>query len=137
MTKQSTITGAGWSFPPTFDKNSKPLRLTEDVEDIQKSLHVLLSTMPGERVMQPAFGCALDQLSFEPLTTTLKTLIKDQIQTSILYYEPRIDVTGIELTESTEAGAVLISINFRVRTSNARHNFVYPYYLDGGTKVAS
>ena len=38
------------------------------------SLEVLLSTRPGERVMQPNYGCNLDVLLFEPLQHDLDFL---------------------------------------------------------------
>ena len=36
-----------------------------DEEDIQESLRILLSTRPGERVMQDLFGCDLESVLFE------------------------------------------------------------------------
>jgi phage baseplate assembly protein W len=74
---------------------------------------------------------------FEPLTTTFKTYIKDMIQIAILYYEPRIDVKKIELDDSRESeGVVLVILEYVVRTSNSRFNYVYPFYKNEGTQVS-
>jgi len=74
--------------------------MLSDEADIQSSLDILLSTRPGERVMRPDYGCNLDELVFEPLTTTFKTYIKDLVATAILYHEPRIEVNKIELEDT-------------------------------------
>ena len=63
-TKQSFL-GRGWSFPPEFSKTNNTVVLTEDENDIEKSLQILLSTRPGERIMVPDYGCNLDELLFK------------------------------------------------------------------------
>ena len=134
MSEQQSFLGKGWSFPPTFSKSAKGVEMLEDNDDIQSSLEILLSTRLGERIIHPKYGCALDELQFEPLTTTMKTYIKDLIETAILYYEPRIDVSKIELEESDNEGLLEIKIDYKVRTTNSRYNFVYPFYKNEGIK---
>jgi len=121
--------GTGWGFPPQFSKKSTRVEMLSDEEDIRSSLEILLSTRPGERVMRPDYGCNLEELVFEPLTTTFKTYIIDLIQTAVLYYEPRIDVDKIDLDDTGELeGRILISIEYTVRSTNSRFNFVFPFY---------
>ncbi len=102
--------------------------MEEGEDNIKSSLHILLSTRPGERIMQPKFGCSLDELLFEPLTTTFQTYIKDLIETAILYFEPRIDVNKITLYDNTLEGKIDIDIEYTVRSTNSRYNLVYPFY---------
>lgn len=126
----------GWSFPPTFAKSSGEVEMLSDEADIQSSLEILLSTRRGERVMQHKYGCNLDEMVFEPLTTTFKTYIRDMITTAILYYEPRIEAKKIELDDSRESeGVILVIIEYVVRSTNSRFNFVYPFYKKEGTQV--
>ena len=128
--------GTGWGFPPEFSIATNEVGMLSDVEDIQSSLEILLTTRPGERVMLPRYGCNLDELVFEPLTTTFKTYIKDLVNTAILYYEPRINVNNIELDDTGELeGRILISIDFTIRSTNSRFNFVYPFYKKEGTEI--
>ncbi len=128
--------GTGWGFPPQFDDDSGNVRMLSDGDDIRSSLEILLSTRPGERVMLPNYGCNLDELLFEPLTTTMKTYMKDLIQTAILYHEPRIAVDKIELTDTGEKeGRILISIEYTIRATNSRFNYVFPFYIQEGTEV--
>ena len=128
--------GRGWTFPPTFEKGSKGVKMIDDEEDIKSSLHVLLSTRIGERIMRPSYGCNLDHLIFENIDTTLKTFIADLIKTAILYHEPRIDIDKVSIQSSDESeGKILILLDYRIRTTNSRQNYVYPFYLNEGTEL--
>ena len=136
MAISKSFLGTGWGFPPTFSKTTGAVNMLSDEADIQSSLEILLSTRQGERVLRYDYGCNLDELVFEPLTTTFKTYIKDLISTAILYYEPRIQVNKIELDDTGELeGKILISIDYTVRSTNSRYNFVYPYYVKEGTAL--
>ena len=82
--------GRGWSFPPTFVRERAAVAMLEEEADIASSLEILLSTTPGERIMQPFYGCDLSELLFETLDTRMKTLMVDKVESSILYHEARI-----------------------------------------------
>ncbi|WP_373496446.1 GPW/gp25 family protein [Aquiflexum sp.] len=128
--------GKGWGFPPQFDRSSSKIKMLQDEEDIQSSLEILLSTKLGERVMRPDYGCDLHELVFEPLTTTFKTYMTDLIRTSILYYEPRIEVEKIDLNDTGDLeGRILITVTYKIRATNSRFNFVYPFYKNEGTDL--
>jgi phage baseplate assembly protein W len=110
--------------------------MTEKNEDIQRSLAILLNTTVGERIMQPKYGCNMFEMVFESLDTTTKTIIKDKIKTAILYFEPRIDVTSISMNTTNELeGEILIEIEYVIRATNTRFNFVFPYYKNEGTEL--
>ncbi len=128
--------GRGWSFPPSFNRSFTGVEMLEEEADIASSLEVLLSTAQGERVMQPQYGCNLEELVFESLDTRMKTLMADKVESAILYHEPRIELENVRLDESRELeGVVLIEITYRVKSTNSRFNFVYPYYKSEGTDI--
>ena len=128
--------GTGWSFPPSFDNKRVEVAMLSDVADIESSLHILLTTRLGERVMQPDYGCDLDELMFESLSSTFQSFIKDLVKTAILYFEPRIKLDSVELDDSqTEEGVILIVVNYTVRTTNTRFNYVFPFYKNEGTDI--
>jgi phage baseplate assembly protein W len=128
--------GRGWSFPTEFDRQAKGVVMLEEEVDIQSSLHILLSTRLGERVMLPGYGCNMDSLVFEAMNLTLLTYMKDLVENAILYHEPRIelDKVVIDNTQQNE-GLLLIEIKYVVRTTNSRYNYVYPFYLNEGTNL--
>lgn len=129
--------GKGWSFPPTFNTETYAVSMAEKETDIQQSLHILLTTTMGERVMQPKYGCNMDTLLFEPLNTSVKTIMIDKIKTAILFFEPRIDAQKIDLNMQDELiGQVLVEIEYIVRATNSRFNFVFPYYITEGSELS-
>jgi uncharacterized protein len=135
METKKSFLGTGWSFPPTFYKKPCRVQLVSDRTDIEQSLHILLSTRHGERVLQPEYGCNLDVLLFEPMSTSLITLVKDLIEKAILYHEPRIDAKNIIIdTAQVLEGLLIITIDYVIRTTNSRYNMVYDFYLTEAEK---
>ncbi|MFT3843836.1 MAG: GPW/gp25 family protein [Lacibacter sp.] len=134
--QQNNFLGRGWSFPPTFNKQLKEVQMTEKIDDIEKSLQILLTTCIGERLMQPRYGCNMEDLLFESLDTATKTIIIDRIKTAILFFEPRIDAKKIELNTQNELeGEVIVEIEYVVPSTNSRYNFVFPFYRNEGTEL--
>ncbi|GAA4460536.1 GPW/gp25 family protein [Nibrella saemangeumensis] len=128
--------GKGWSFPPSFNPALPGVEMTEQYLDIQRSLEILLTTRLGERVMQPKYGCHMEELLFESLNTGAKTLIKDRIETAILYFEPRIEAKRIEVDDSQQnEGVIFIRIEYLVSATNSRFNFVFPFYRNEATEM--
>lgn len=129
MLKPNSFLGRGWDFPPTFANQGETVAMLDTFDDIQSSLGILLGTATGERVMQPTFGCNMDELVFESLDTTLKTFMKDKIFTAILYHEPRVNLLDVVFhEEQLNEGLILIEIVYQVRGTNSRKNMVFPFY---------
>lgn len=134
--QQNNFLGRGWSFPPTFNMQLKEVQLTDKVEDIEKSLQILLTTSIGERLMQPRYGCNMEDLLFESLDTATKTIITDRIKTAILFFEPRIEAKKIELNTQNELeGEITVEIEYIIPSTNSRYNFVFPFYRKEGTEL--
>ncbi|MUG97764.1 hypothetical protein F7734_37835 [Scytonema sp. UIC 10036] len=149
--------GTGWGFPPTFDQKARSVRLVSAETDICESLQILLSTSFGERVMQPNYGCNLQDLLFESLTPTVTSSIKELVRTAILYYEPRVRLKKIDIKQGLEnllpdtaqdfiqnlrqqeeersQGFLQIIVDCIIISTNSRFNFVYPFYLQEGSST--
>ena len=135
MPESYPFLGRGWSFPPTFHQHGEHVEMTEGVDDIQRSLEILLATGVGERVMQPRYGCAMDRLLFEPIDTALRAYMKDLVRTAVLYFEPRIILDDLALVPVPEAGRIDVTLTYTVAATNTRYNFVYPFYLNEGIEI--
>ena len=130
--------GSGWGFPPEFTKLGDCIqtKMSSNEEDIRESLVLLLSTRPGERIMQPAYGCGIHALVYEVLNESTVTEIVDMIERAILFFEPRIVLDNIDvIEEQLGQGKLLLNLSYRVRSTNTRSNMVYPFYLIEGTRV--
>ncbi|ACU61391.1 GPW/gp25 family protein [Chitinophaga pinensis] len=130
--------GTGWSFPPSFDKAGSSALMSHAVIDIEESIRIILGTIPGERLMQPTFGCNLHRLVFEPADTEMLTEINDLISHALLDFEPRVNFSGVDILMQDEAaGKLHLQINYTIIATNTRHNMVYPFYFLEGTNIAS
>jgi phage baseplate assembly protein W len=132
----ATYLGKGWDFPPKFQKNQGEVKIISDIEDIEKSLHTIITTRRGERIMRPKFGCDLTDQIFENLSATQTTIMKNRIEEAIILYEPRIEVIKIALdTQNFLEGKFLIKIEYLIRATNTRRNIVFPYYITEATDI--
>lgn len=129
MSFDAAFLGTGWSFPPTFDNGVAAVELTSGVVDICNSLKIIFTTALGERLMNPAFGCNLDEMVHEPMNASRIAYLQNLIRTAILYHEPRIDADRIEVVSNDLEGKLDIEISFTIRGTNSRFNFVYPFYM--------
>jgi phage baseplate assembly protein W len=126
--------GAGWSFPPTF--SSGGVVMTADEDDILASLHILFHTTPGERFLQPKYGLDINALLFEPMSTTLRTFLTDQVRTAILIHEPRIKLINLTIdSPDPNDGSLRILVEYEVRATNSRFNLVFPFYKSDSNEV--
>lgn len=122
--------GTGWAFPPAFDVRSKAALMVSQEEDIAESLRILLSTVPGERVMQPTYGCGLQRMVFETVNESTLTEIRSIVEKAVLFFEVRITLERVDIdTSRLFEGVLEIRLDYTVRTTNTRHNMVYPLYL--------
>ena len=110
--------------------------MLEEDADVASSLEILLSTTPGERVMQPLYGCNLSELVFEIARHAHEDADGRQGGVGHPVLRAARDAGKRDLDDSIELeGVVLIEVVYRVKTTNSRFNFVYPYYKQEGTDI--
>lgn len=121
--------GKGIAFPVRPGPDGG-LAIAEGESKIRQSMWLILATAPGERIMRPEFGCGIHELVFEPNTSTVRSLVQVKVREALIRWEPRIDVLDVT-TESPpdQRNHMLITVNYRIRSNNAVHNLVYPFYL--------
>src|ERR1044072_1503602 len=125
MANDNTFLGRGWSFPPVFDRQQKTVQMLDGEENIRSSIEVVLSTELGERVMLPGFGWRREGWLFESLTVTAATAIEKEIETALLFFEPRINLNQVRLAPGQqETGKEEINIDYTVRKNKTRNNLV-------------
>lgn len=135
MNDKLEFIGTGWSFPPAFDNVSGNMQMVTGEQDIHESLHILLSTSLGERIMRPDYGCNLKDYVFDPLNVSMESYIKKLVEDAIIYFEPRITLEKVSVDFIEKEGVMWIKVDFRIDATNSRANYVYPYYIKEGTNL--
>jgi phage baseplate assembly protein W len=129
--------GRGWGFPLQFDPHSGQIHMVQSEDDIAESLRILMSTRPGERIMQPAYGCRIHDYVFEVIGGETDSNIETAIRQAILFFEPRITLNEVHVdSENWMEGLLKIRLDYTVDETNSRANMVFPFYLKEGTLVA-
>ena len=129
--------GIGWAFPPHFEKqHHNGTVMVQGDKDIQQSLTILLSTIPGERIFRFDYGCNIKKWVFAKMSLSEKTLIRDILERAIINGEPRITIESLNVTLSNVLEGVMnIDISYIVKATNSRKNMVYPFYFKEGTQL--
>lgn len=136
------ILGVGWHFPVRVDRRFQGesrapdrgrggIALSRYEEDIEQAIRIILSTHKGERRMRPTFGCEIHELIFAPANATTFGLMRFHVEDALTMWEPRIEVTSVEVTSTGRDGQVDIMIAYTVRTTKDERTLVYPFYVIG------
>jgi phage baseplate assembly protein W len=124
--------GTGWKYPVKVDVDGR-IALSSYEEDIKEAIRIILGTAKGERVMRPDFGCGIHELVFAPINSVTMKQVENNVREGLIRWEPRIELEKVEVSpEDAEEGKLLVSIEYKVRTTNTRFNLVYPFYLKEG-----
>ena len=94
MAVETDFVGTTIAFPLGVDETGAIAMVTGH-EAIERSLTMILSTAPGERVMRPEFGCAIWNLLFDPVNDNTLGLMAQSVREALARWEPRIDVTRV------------------------------------------
>jgi len=124
-----------------FGEEHAGLRLTptgsvdmvEEHAAIRQAVLLLLTTLPGERVMRPEYGCELHRLAFSPNDDTTAGLAIYYVRRALERWEPRIQLLQVDAGRSPqEAFRLDITVEYRVRATQRGERLVYPFTLAGG-----
>ncbi len=126
------ILGKGFSFPVQHNVNGS-LALSSYEKSIEESIRIILSTTPGERIMRPDFGCAINEIVFSPNSSRTVSLAAKYIYEAIVKWEPRVIVKDVAGTHDADNPVrININIKYEIRSVNTFFNMVYPFYLERG-----
>ena len=128
--------GVGWAFPLRLAAD-QTLATAAFEADVRESIQIILGTRRGERLMRPEFGAGLEDFVFEPISTTTREALRKRVEEALIDFEPRIDVTRVQVTtDPARRDRLLIDLDYRVRSTNTHYNLVFPFYLQEGQEGA-
>lgn len=111
------------------------IAMVENHESVRQSILLLLSTMPGERVMRPNYGCQLYRLVFSPNDETTAGLAIHYVKQALDLWEPRIEVLKLDAEQNVEAPEeLLISLEYRVRATQQIDTTTFSFNLSEGRR---
>lgn len=108
--------------------------MVTDGDSVRQSLHILLTTLPGERVMRPEYGCELRRLVFMPNDDTTAGLAMHYVRQAVERWEARAEILRLDAGPHPERPEVLeIRLLYRLRGSpHGGEEIVVPVDLNGG-----
>jgi phage baseplate assembly protein W len=120
--------GAGWAFP--LRTNSRGgIALVRREQELEEAMRLILATYPGERPMRPEFGSRVRDWVFRGSDTESIASLSLEVRTSILRWEPRVEIQNVRVTRDRAVGnKLLIDIEYQPLDTNDRRNLVFPFY---------
>ncbi|HEX8468588.1 MAG TPA: GPW/gp25 family protein [Allosphingosinicella sp.] len=124
--------GRGFKFPIRVNGRGG-LSWSEGEEAIAEAIWIILSTPKRSRVMEPEFGCGAYDYVFAPNNATTVAMVQNEVMRALVRFEARIDVLDVRVNAQADLpNLLLVEVDYRVRSNNAAHNIVYPFYLNEG-----
>ena len=124
MTIRKEFLGRGWAFPFHFDPANGGVAVSEYEENIRQSIVLILGTKPGERPMEPTFGCKIHKFLFAPNTRATGNMIAFHVRRALRRGEPRISVDSVRAT-TDRGGEVRIEVEYTIVSTNSPQNLVH------------
>jgi phage baseplate assembly protein W len=109
------------------------LAMVELGDSVRQGIFLLLTTIPGERVMRPDYGCELHQLVFSPNDDTTAGLAIHYVRRALDMFEPRIEVTRLDAgANPDDPGRLDITLEYRLRSTQQPGQLALSVDLTGG-----
>lgn len=103
----------------TLTPAGHPTMIT-DGEAVRQAILLLLTTMPGERVMRPDYGCPLQRLMFAPNDATTAGLAMHYVRQALTRWEPRIEILRLDAGPAVDEGRLTVILEYRLRSTGRR-----------------
>jgi len=101
--------------PELYGKSAvKDIDELQDAEAIINSVKNILTTTPGQKLLNPLLGLDFRSYLFEPINSTTSYFIGYFIYNNLGIQEPRITLEGVSIESSPEENQYDININFSV-----------------------
>jgi hypothetical protein len=112
------------------------IEMVSENEAVRQSILLLLSTIPGERLMHPEYGSNLYRLIFSSNDDTTAGLAIHYVEQAIRRYEPRVEVLRVDANRDPEhPEGLMIQLNYRVRATQNAQSLVFSMNLAEGEVV--
>jgi len=103
-------------------------------DSVRQALLLLLSTIPGERVMRPTYGSELHRLVFAPNDQTTAGLAIHYVRRAVSRWEPRVDIVDVDAGPHPDLpDQLVIRLDYRVRATGVDGTLTHLLDLTGSS----
>ena len=81
---------------------------------ISRSVRNIVFTTPGEKFFQPTFGSRVSQMLFENMDEITSLTIRDEIESSIRRFEPRVDLKSVQVNPDFDGNQYDVVITYQI-----------------------
>ena len=81
---------------------------------ISRSIRNLVFTLSGERFFNQDVGCKVSRVLFENIDEISASIIKSEIVTTVVNYEPRVALTSVDVVPDYDSNAFEVTIRYNV-----------------------
>lgn len=99
-----------FNFTRTPGRND--IALSYDEMSVIRSVRYLLLTRNFERPFQPNLGSKINDLLFEPVDPLTASSIRNEIESTIRNFEPRVTVNSISINANPDNNSYAVSLEF-------------------------
>tara|TARA_R110001592_G_scaffold42708_1_gene138641 strand:+ start:568 stop:1047 length:480 start_codon:yes stop_codon:yes gene_type:complete len=92
----------------------------DNLDAISNAFISLLTTSPGEKILNPLFGISFGDLLFLPVTEERATVIGGTILSNMEKFEPRIKILGLIITPVIEQQEYICDFSYTIPRFNNR-----------------
>ena len=81
---------------------------------IARSIRNIVFTQPGEKFFNPEFGSRVSESLFEVVDEVSTIAIRDEIRSSIINYEPRVNLLDVIVNPNPDENEMNVTIKYEI-----------------------
>ena len=81
---------------------------------IARSIRNIVFTQPGEKFFNPEFGSRVSESVFEVVDEVSTIAIRDEIRSSIINYEPRVNLLDVLVNPNPDENEMNVTIKYEI-----------------------
>ena len=85
-----------------------------DTSAIARSIRNIVFTSPGEKFFNPDFGARVSESLFENVDNVSALAIKDEIKSSIINFEPRVNLSFVNVKPNPDDNEMNVTIEYEI-----------------------
>jgi phage baseplate assembly protein W len=105
------------------NKEIKDLEINYDYAAIRNSIFNIITTIPGQRILNPYFGTNIERYLFNRVSEINARSIGNEILQSISNFEPRVTVQNIDIAVDEISQSYVITLSLNIATVETASSF--------------